>query len=118
MVEPELLERLVHAVMDAVEAVDARDESEVLLDREVFVERKALRHVTRLALDRLRFPREIEAEHLAAPRIGREESAQHPKRRRLARAIGAEEAADMAFDDLDRHVLDRAVRAEALVEPL
>ena len=47
------------------QAVEAGDEVEVLLDREVLVEREPLGHVADLRLDRAALGAEVVAEHLA-----------------------------------------------------
>src|SRR5437879_153712 len=59
--EAELVESLVHALRDIVEAIDAGDEGQILLDRQIFVEREFLGHVAGLALDRFGLAREVEA---------------------------------------------------------
>ena len=78
------------------EAVDAGDELQVLQDGEVLVEAEALRHVADVALDLLALGADVEAERRAAAAVGREQPAQHAQRGGLARAVGAEEAVDLA----------------------
>ena len=53
-VRPEAVERRVDIVcLQVRQGVEARDEIEVLADRQVLVEGEALRHVADLALDRV-----------------------------------------------------------------
>ena len=83
--------------------VDPRDEIQVLDDGQVFVEAEPLRHVADLRggsaarSRRMSRPRQV-----PAPPSGVEQAAQHADRRRLAAAVGAEEAADLARRDLQR----------------
>src|SRR5204863_1126843 len=97
-------------------AVHARDEVQIFADRQVFPERKPLRHVTDMALDFLGFPQDVVTETGAFATVRREETAQHPDRRRLAAAVGAQKAEYLAAPDRQREVLDRVVVAEMLVE--
>ena len=78
------------------EAVDARDELQVLQDRQVLVEAEALRHVADVALDLLALRADVVAERRAAAAVGRQQPAQHAQRGGLAGAVGAEEAVDLA----------------------
>ena len=74
---PEPLERVVDALLQPVEAVDAADELEVLADGEILVEAEALGHVAGLALDRLALAHEVVAEAGAAAAVGRQQAADH-----------------------------------------
>ena len=74
--------------------VHARREVEVLADRQVVPEREALRHVADPAFDRRGVAPDVVAEAGAAAGVGREQAAHHADRRRLAAAVGAEEAED------------------------
>ena len=78
----------------------AGDEIEILEDREVLVKAKFLRHVTDVAPDVVRLLHDIEAQALARAAVGREQPAEHADRRRLAAAVGAEKAADLALGEL------------------
>jgi len=55
-----------------------------------------------------------EAGPLAA--VGREQSAEHADRRRLAAAVRSQEAEDLAAPHGEREILDRVVIAEVLVQ--
>ena len=50
------------------------------------------------------------------PPSGVEQAAQHADRRRLAAAVGAEKAADLARRDLEVEAVDHVPRAEALAQ--
>ena len=97
-------------------AVHARDEAQVLADRQVLPEREALRHVADVALDRLGLAPDVEAEARALAAVGRQQPAEHPDRRGLAAAVGPEEAEDLAAAHRQREILDDVMAAEALVE--
>ena len=116
----DVAEQLVHARVGAGagDAVDAGEEAEVLLDGEIRVERERLRHVAGLALDALALRADVAAgdDGTAAGRL--KEPAQHLDRRRLAGAVRAEKAEDLAARDAQRERVDRAVRAEAACEPV
>jgi hypothetical protein len=98
--------------------VDAGAEVEILLDGQILVERETLGHVAGAALDLAALGGDVEAERLAVAAVRRQQPAQHPQRRRLARPVGAEEAGDPPLLDLDREVLDHPAAAERLVEAL
>src|SRR5262249_6785196 len=72
-----------------------------------------LRHVADPALDAFGILRDVDAADRRGARGRREQSAQHPDRRRLAGAVAAEEAEDLAATDVERDVVDRDERAEA-----
>jgi hypothetical protein len=68
--------------------------------------------------DPLGLPPEVEAEDAAAPLGGLEDAAEHPEGRRLASAVRAEEAVELARLDPEVDVVDRREGAEPLGEPL
>jgi hypothetical protein len=70
--------------------MDARGERQVLLDREVLVERELLGHVAHPPLDLARLPEHVEAQHRAGAGVGPQQPAQHPQRGGLARAVRPE----------------------------
>ena len=96
--KPEALDELVDARprLRARHVVHGGEEREVLVDREVFVQRELLRHVADAALQRLGVARDLVAEHvdLAGGRV--QQAAEHADRRRLAGAVRPEEAVDLA----------------------
>src|SRR3546814_5639155 len=85
----QILQRRSDQFLAAVETVDAGGELDVLLDRQVLVEREALSHVAGLALDGGGVGDDVEAERGAVAAVRGEQAAEHAKRRRLARTVGA-----------------------------
>src|SRR5690606_17279497 len=67
----ELRQRLGGPLLDPVEPADAGGELEILLDREVFVEREFLGHVAGTALDLPALRDDVEAERRSLAAIGR-----------------------------------------------
>src|ERR1700694_2616224 len=61
---------------------------------------------------------DIESVDEGPPRRGREQAAQHAKRRGLAGAVRSEKAHDLAAWDLEAHAVDRLDHAVALHEVL
>src|SRR6185503_19734972 len=112
----QVLQRLPHRALAVGQAVHARDELEVLAQRQVFPEREALGHVADLALDLRGLPDHVVAEAGAAAGVGLEQPADHPDRGGLAAAVGPEEAEDLAVAHLQREVAHHVLRAEVLVE--
>src|SRR5439155_5718475 len=96
-----------------VEAVDAAEESDVLIDRQQLVEREALRHVSDAPFDAFGILRDVHATHGRVARRRREEAAEHPDRRGLPRAVAAEKAEDLPLADVERDVADGDEAAEA-----
>ena len=93
-------------------------ELEILRDRQFAVERKGLGHVADVApgLHVVRAHRL--AEQLARAAARRQEADQHFHRRRLAAAIRAEEAEDLAAGNFEADVVDRDEIAKLAREPL
>src|SRR5262249_60222682 len=87
-----------------VHAVGAAEEAEVLLHGEVRVEREGLRHVARLALDLLALLLDVVTRHRGVAPRRRQQAAEHLDGRRLARAVGAEQAEYLSALDLQRQV--------------
>ena len=61
---------------------------------------------------------DVEAGDGRTPAAGRQQRAQHPHGGRLAGAVGAEEAVDLAFGDLEIDVVDRGEAVELAHEAL
>ena len=105
-----------HALCEepAAQAVRAAEELEVLAHAEVAVERELLRHVA----DALRGLRPAPcAGSRRRPRGaagGRQETAEHAKRRGLAGAVGSEQAEDLAAAHVEADVLATAVKSPNL----
>ena len=99
-----------------VESVGAGPEAQVLLDREVPVEREALRHVADVTLDLSGLLGDVEAEQVRGTRGRREQPAQHPDGGGLAGAVGAEEAEDLARPNRERDPVDGLEGAKAAAQ--
>src|SRR5580693_4868533 len=102
-----------HALEEGVDArtapleghpVDARIKPQVLEDAEILVEAKALGHIADVLLDALGLAHDIVSNHGAAARGGVEDPAKHPNGGRLACAVWAEDAEDLAAADIQRYV--------------
>src|SRR3989344_1982912 len=102
VVEGELLDQLGHPTGHVLDAVELADELQVLAHRQVAVEAEVLGHVAQQRLDLGRLGGDVEAQAGAAPRGQWHEAAHHADGGCLARAVGAEEAVELAF--LDGHV--------------
>src|SRR5262249_24039839 len=106
---------LLFAMLDR-NAVYAREEVEVVVDRQIVVERELLRHIPDAPPHETRtqaaaFARKL---HLSAPR--REQAAQYLDCRRLARAVRAEQSVNLTVFDFDVDVFDGVESAEAFVQ--
>ena len=97
-------------------SIEPRHELQVLGDRQILVEREFLRHVADFALDLQALGPDVVAEHLARAFVGRQQAAHDADGRRLAGAVRPEEADDLAFGDVHRHMVDDGLGAEALDE--
>ena len=89
-------------------------QDQVLPHRQLGIEREGLRHVADLAADVDVVGIDRLAEQPGLPLGGRQQAAQHLHRRRLAAAVGAEEAEDLPPLDPDVDVIDRDEIAEPL----
>jgi hypothetical protein len=96
--------------------IDAGDEIERLKHCEVFVEAEFLRHVADMPAYHRRLSDDVEADACSRPGVGREQAAEHADGRRLAAAVGAEKAANLALGDLQRQPIDDLSRSEALAQ--
>ena len=99
------------------EPEDLGREVEVLLDREILVEREVLGHVADRGAQALGVARHAVAEHLRRAGGRLEEPHQHAHERRLARSVRAEAAEDLAPLHREVDPVDRDARAEAAREP-
>ena len=89
-------------------------QDQVLPHRQLGIEREGLRHVADLAADGDVVGIDRLAEQPGLPLGGRQQAAQHLHRRRLAAAVGAEEAEDLPALDPEADVIDRGEVAEPL----
>ena len=94
------------APLAPADALHVRDEVEVRGDRHVAVERDVLGQVADPAPHLERLLEHVEAGHPGGPARGRHEAGEDPHGRRLAGAVRAEEADDLALLHGERHVLD------------
>src|SRR5262249_39632523 len=81
-------------------------EIEVFLDAQIFIEAEALRHIADRRLDAAGVLARVEAEHGERARIGRKEASHQPHQRRLAGAIGSDEAGDLTALDRGRNLIE------------
>ena len=112
--QTEPFEPLAHAALPVGHPVHARDEVEVLLDRQVLVVAEALGHVADAPLDLGGAGAQVEAEGGAAAFVGREQPAQHADRGGLAAAVRPEKSDDPAARDGEVDVIDHGAPAVAL----
>ena len=110
------LDHLVHALHGelARQIVHGGEKLQVLLHRQVFVQRELLRHVADALLQRLGLFGNAQAQHFHFARARRQQAAEHAQRGGFARTIGAEEAIDLAARHHQVHVVHRDQRTEAL----
>src|SRR6476661_6173185 len=94
------------------QVVEPAVQPSVFADGEIVVEGKALAHVADLALHRLRLTDDVVPRHGRGAAAGGEEPGEHAERRRLARAVGAEEAEHLAGADVESDVIDGGEGAE------
>jgi hypothetical protein len=109
-------ERACDRLASRPEIVEARHKEQILLDRQVLVEREPLGHVADLGLDAAALANDVVAQHRSLARVRGQEPADHADSRRLARAVGPEKADDLARGDFERNVIDDDGRAEPLGE--
>jgi hypothetical protein len=83
------------------------------VDAHAFEERVVLGQVPQPRAHLERRAARVEARHLDRARVGREVGREHAQHGRLARAVLAQEADDLAGGDGEAHVVDRDGRAEA-----
>ena len=118
--EPDPVERGGEALVDLAprQPGEPRGIGEVVARRQPVVKADLVGQVADPALDLERIAQRVEAGDLGAPagRLGQAE--QHQDRRRLARAVGPEDADDLAGADLEIDMVDREVGAVALGQPL
>ncbi len=112
--QAEVAERRLDRLAPFGQFIETRDESEVLLYRQILVEREPLRHVADLVLDSARLLDDVEAEHGSLSRVGRQQAADHTYSGGFAGAVGTEETDDLALGDAQRDIIDHRVWAVAL----
>jgi len=118
--EVEALEQLIGALARAQlrEVVEAAHHLQVLVAREVLVDRRVLPREPDARPDPLGVLHDVEPVHLRPPGVGLEERGEDPHRRGLARAVGAEQAEDGALLGLEVESAQGVRVPEALLEAL
>ena len=116
---PDTLEESVDAILGglALQAVESGRVAEVLPAGQAAVETNVVGQIADVAFDRYRLPGRVKVEHPRATgcRLGQAE--QHQDRRGLARAIGPEQAKDLAVLDIQVELVNRGELAVFLVSP-
>ncbi len=92
--------------------VKPRDEIQILLDAQILVEAEPLRHVADALFDLGALCAKIQTEAASLAAVGLEQTAEHPQKSRLAAAVRAEEAVNLAGPHLHGDVVDDGARAE------
>ncbi len=103
------LEQPVAARVVVVQPVDLCEEGDVLVDAEIAVEAEPLRQIADLRGDATVRPQRIEPEHADRPAIGAQQAAQQADRRRLAGAVGTDQAEHLAARNAQRQVVTATV---------
>src|SRR6266511_4377608 len=82
-----------------------RKERQVLLDAEIRIQREASGHVAHALAQHTVVAHDVEIEDRRATRIGDEQRHEYPKERRLAGAVGPDEAEELTLLNGERHVV-------------
>ena len=100
----------------AAQVVQRAEEAQIVARAQLVVKREILRHQADAALARIRVARQPASgdEHFAALR--RDEPRDYRHGRRLARAVGTQQADESSGLNRERHVVDGHERAECLAE--
>ena len=116
LLEPELLEQPLRgrAGVRRAQALQAPEEPQVLGRREVLVDRRVLAGDADQLADAVRLAGHVDAEDLRVARVDRQQRREHPQHRRLAGAVRAEDAEDLALAHLEVDAVDGAQVAEGL----
>src|SRR5207245_1392758 len=100
------------------DAVQARNEAQMLLDSKVLEEMRLVRHEREAALRFDRIQDYVVAVDEDASGGWAQNASKRPERRRFSGAVGADEPDDLAGSDLERKIVDRreiSVRAFQIV---
>src|SRR5436190_22094573 len=97
-------------------AEDRRKEGQVFLDAEVRIEREAPCHVADPLAQRAIVADDVETKYRRAPCTGDEQRHEDAKERRLASAVGTDEAEELALLHRNRHVIERNSRPKGLAD--
>ena len=93
-------------------AIDAAVKIDVLLDRQILVEREFLAHVADVRLDPLGLAANVKTADRAAAAGRRQDAAEHADRRRLAGTVGSQKTKDLSFRHVEADAIDRHEAAE------
>ena len=99
------------------QAIEFPGKDQILVSRQLIIERKLLRHVTDHVLDRFRVAHDIMAADACGAVAGFENSAKHPNDGRFPRAVRAEKPKDRTFGDRKSDMIDGGEIAELLRQP-
>ena len=112
--ELELLQRPgdAFALAAAAQPIGAGEEVQVLDHGELAIERELLRHVADALPGRGAGVAQIDAGDAQRAAAGRQQTAEHAERGRLAGPVGPEQAEDLAAVDLEADMIDGGERAE------
>ncbi len=112
------LDRFASLLLGVGQAVEVRHEFQVLADRKILVERKALRHVADARLDQVALGANVVAKARAVAGIGGQQPAQHADGRGLARTVGPQKSIDLTALHMHGEVLDDGLVAEGFRQSL
>src|SRR4029077_650182 len=101
------------ALRGARQSVDVGEIVEVLRDRQIAVERELLRHVAETRTRAARGARQVDPRDAGITARWHEQHAEHAERRRLAGAVGPEQAVDLAGAHFEADVIGRHEVAES-----
>src|SRR4051812_15330979 len=96
-----------------VESVDTAEETDVLINRQQFVQRESLRHVADALLHTLGIRGHVDAADRRGSRGWPKQSAQHADRRRFACTVAAQEAKNLAALHVEREMVHGNELAES-----
>ena len=114
----ELFDQFVQAPLEIGDAIDHAEHFEVLLDGEIAGQRAVDGGEVGVGERAAAAPEQIDAFDLDAPRARLQHAERHVDRRRLARAVGAEQADDLARRHLEADVVDGLERAKGFAQAL
>jgi hypothetical protein len=116
--QAQAVQQLVAPRPPVVDAVDGGEEGDVLVDREIAVEREALGQVADPAAELGASPDGVDAAGAHRPAVRRQQSEDDAQGGRLAGAVRADQAEHLAALDAEADVVDRHQVAIAPDEPL
>src|SRR5258707_1072755 len=100
------------------EAIDPAEESQILLDRQVSIKAERLIHVSNRALDRLRFPDDIQPIDRCRAGSRLQYATQHSNAGAFSAAIGTKKAKYCAFSNVEAEIINCSMGAKSLCQLL